>query len=170
MMLNDALIELMQKEHISKISVKALCEKADINRSTFYTHFSDPYDLLRYINKEVIKNIKNHLDEQHFDVKKPISIETLDKLLVYVKDNANLFKALLSDNCDPDIQREIMNELMVYQTFEGIDLRTKNYLAAYGLTGCISILQIWLKDGMPESTTRMAEIIIQVIDKGITRS
>jgi hypothetical protein len=121
------------------------------------------------MNKEVIKNIKNHLDKQHLDGKKPISIGTLDQLLIYVKENANLFKALLSDNCDPDIQREIMNELMVYQPFEDIDIRTKNYLAAYGLTGCISILQIWLKDGMPESTTRMAEIIIQVIDQGITR-
>lgn len=168
MMLNNALIELLQKEHISKISVKALCEMADVNRSTFYSHFSDQYDLLRYTNHEVIKNIKNHLDKQHLDRKKPISIETLDQLLVYVKENANLFKALLSDNCDPDIQKEIMNALMVYQTYEGIDTRTRNYLAAYGLTGCISVLQLWLRDGMPESTTRMAEIIIQAIDKGIT--
>lgn len=168
MMLNDALIELLQKEHISKISVKALCELADINRSTFYAHFSDQYDLLRYTNKEVIKKIKNHLDMQHLDNKKPISAETLDQLLIYVKENANLFKALLSDNCDPDIQREIMTELMVYHTYKDIDTRTRNYLAAYGLTGCISVLQVWLKDGMPESTSRMAEIILHAIDKGIT--
>jgi AcrR family transcriptional regulator len=167
-MLNSALIELMQKEHISKISVKALCEKADINRSTFYAHFSDQYALLEYTYKEVIKNIKNQLDKQHSYEKKPISIETLNQLLVYVKENANLFMALLSDNCDPNIQREIMNELIDYHPYNGPDKRIKDYLTAYGLTGCISILQIWLRDGMPESPAKMAEIILQAIDRGIT--
>ncbi|MDF2544150.1 MAG: TetR/AcrR family transcriptional regulator [Herbinix sp.] len=168
MMLNNALIELMQTEHISKISVKSLCEKADVNRSTFYAHFTDQYALLDYTYTEVIKNIKNHLDKQNLNEKKPITIETLNQLLVYVKENADLFKALLSDNCDPDIQRKIMNELIVYHPYVGIDKRTKDYLAAYGMTGCISILQIWLKDGMPESTDRMSEIIMHALDKGIT--
>ena len=40
------------KEHISKISVKSLCELADINRSTFFTrHFRDQYDLLHHIEQ-----------------------------------------------------------------------------------------------------------------------
>lgn len=168
MVLKEALIELMQKEHISKISVKSLCEAADINRSTFYTHFSDQYALLDFTYQEVIRNIKNHLEKQNLDKKYPITFQTLKQLLDYVKDNADLFKAILSDNCDPDIQRKIMKELMVYHPYEGIDQRTKDYLAAFGLTGCISMLQIWLKDGMPESTTRMAEIILHSIDKGIT--
>ncbi len=170
MMLKDALIELMQKEHISKISVKSLCEIADVNRSTFYAHFSDQYDLLEYTYQEVIKNIKNHLEKQQLYEKHPISFQTLNRLLDYVKENADLFKAILSDNCDPDIQRKIMNELMDYHPYAGTDKRTKDYLAAFGLTGCISILQIWLRDGMPESTTRMTELIMQALDKGITNS
>lgn len=168
MMLKAALIELMQKEHISKISVKSLCETADVNRSTFYAHFTDQYDLLDCTYQDVITNIKAHLEKQNVTEKYPISFETLKRLLDYVKENADLFKAILSDNCDPDIQRKIMKELMVYHPFEGIDQRTRDYLAAFGLTGCISMLQIWLRDGMPESTTRMSEIILKAIDKGIT--
>ena len=44
-MLKDALVRLIQHQHISAITVKELCELADINRSTFYAHFRDPYDL-----------------------------------------------------------------------------------------------------------------------------
>lgn len=168
MTLKDALIELMQKEHISKISVKSLCEIADVNRSTFYAHFSDQYDLLEYTYKEVTNNIKNHLEKHLLNDKNPISFQTLNHLLDYVKENAKLFSAILSDNCIPDIQRKIMIEMMDYQPYPSIDRRTRDYLAAFGITGCISILQIWLKDGMPESTTRMTEIIMQSIDKGIT--
>ena len=47
MVLQDSLIELMKEKPISKITIKELCEKADINRTTFYAHYTDQYDLLR---------------------------------------------------------------------------------------------------------------------------
>src|SRR5699024_5578943 len=37
--LKESLIELLKNKPIATISVKALCEKADINRSTFYAHY-----------------------------------------------------------------------------------------------------------------------------------
>lgn len=168
LILQGALIESMKKNHISKISVKMLCELADINRSTFYAHFQDQYDLLEYTCDEVIENIKKHMDKQHYTQVKPISFQTLNRILDYIKDNADLFNALLSDNCNLDIQRRIMNIFINYYPFRNIDDRTKEYLSAFGLAGCVSMLQIWLKDGMPESTARMAEIILQAIDNGIT--
>ena len=61
--LKNALITLMQEEHISKISVKSLCELADVNRSTFYAHFHDQYDLLHHMEQEVLQNITKHLEQ-----------------------------------------------------------------------------------------------------------
>lgn len=168
MILQNALIDSMQTKHISKISVKVLCEMADINRSTFYAHFKDSYDLLEYTCKESISKIKQYLDKQQPKDNKPISYHTLIRILDYAKENSKLFKALLSDNCDLDLQRNIINEFLVYPSNEALDDRTKKYLSSFGLAGCVSMLQIWLKDGMPESTTRMAEIILQAIDQGIT--
>lgn len=40
---------------IQKISVSLLCEKSDINRSTFYTYYSSPMDL-ESIEDEILKN------------------------------------------------------------------------------------------------------------------
>lgn len=168
LILQEALIESMQNNHISKISVKMLCEQADINRSTFYAHFQDQNDLLEYTCDEVINNIKKHLDKLHYNQVNPVSFQSLSRILDYIKSNADLFKALLSDHCNLDIQRKIMTVFMTYLPYQEIDLRTKEYLSAFGLAGCVSMLQIWLKDGMPESTARMAEIILQAIDNGIT--
>ena len=50
--IRDALFELMKEKDMSKITVKELCEKADVNRSTFYSYYSDIYDLHRKIIKE----------------------------------------------------------------------------------------------------------------------
>ena len=54
LILKDALIKAMLNTHISKISVKQLCEMADVNRSTFYAHFQDQYHLLESICQEAI--------------------------------------------------------------------------------------------------------------------
>ena len=168
-MLKGALVEAMQKEHISKISVKSLCELADINRSTFYAHFRDQYDLLHHIEQEVLDNITRQLERQDFDGKGPISFQVLNLILKYVRQNASLFKALLSDNCEPDIQREIMKlpDIISVQIYEGLDERAKDYHSVFGITGCVSILQKWLQDGMPESTGQISELILQVLYHGI---
>ena len=166
--LQNALIKCMLKEHISKISVKRICEIADINRSTFYSHFQNQYDLLEYTCNKVIENIKKYMDIEYPNEVRSISHSSLTRILDYVKDDADLFTALLSDNCDLDIQKKIMKEFMTYQLYSGLDLRTKEYFYAFGLAGCVSMLQKWLQDGMPETTSRMAEIILHAIDKGIT--
>ena len=44
--IKDTFIEMLEKKNIQKIYVRELCEKADINRSTFYKYYESQYDLL----------------------------------------------------------------------------------------------------------------------------
>ncbi|MDL2236913.1 TetR/AcrR family transcriptional regulator [Christensenellaceae bacterium OttesenSCG-928-K19] len=170
MMLKDALVELMQKEHISKISVKALCERADVNRSTFYAHFEDQYDLLHSIEQEAMDNITHYLSRQDYTDNIPVSFQVLNRILVYVKENAGLFRALLSDNGGSNIQKDILKvpEIFDFQIYNSQGERTKEYLAVFAITGCVSILQKWLEDGTPESTETISDLVLQVLYKGIT--
>jgi AcrR family transcriptional regulator len=62
MVLKDSLMELLREKHISGITVKEICELADINRSTFYSHYSDHYDLLNKIEEEIIEDMQEKLN------------------------------------------------------------------------------------------------------------
>ena len=42
----NGLIALMQEKSMKNISVRELAERIDINRSTFYLHYTDIYDLI----------------------------------------------------------------------------------------------------------------------------
>ena len=53
----DALEYLMKEKPFEEIKVSDICSKALINRSTFYAHYNDKYDLLA----EFINNLKNNL-------------------------------------------------------------------------------------------------------------
>lgn len=57
MVLRDGLLTLMKDKPIDKITVKEICEKADVNRSTFYVHFASPQDLLDSIKNEMYDEV-----------------------------------------------------------------------------------------------------------------
>lgn len=43
-----AMSKLLERRNFTQITVKDLCEEAQIGRSTFYSHFNDKYELLKY--------------------------------------------------------------------------------------------------------------------------
>ncbi len=165
-LLKEALVQLLKERHISKISVTTLCEIADVNRSTFYSHYTDQFDLLRQVENEVIDNLKNFL-EQYVDDRMPISEQQLKGILEYAKANADLFTVLLSENCDVAFQQDLMKlvELIPFQYMA--EDSVKEYLLTFAVTGCISILHKWLKEGTKESPEEMAKIVLQIIYRGL---
>jgi len=56
-LLYTTLMDLLKEKAFEEIKVSDICSKALINRSTFYAHYNDKYDLLA----EFINNLKNNL-------------------------------------------------------------------------------------------------------------
>lgn len=67
----NAFLELRSKKPIEKITVKELCEKALINKSTFYSHFMDIYALSEYLETQVANEIIASLDHPEYLFSKP---------------------------------------------------------------------------------------------------
>lgn len=55
--IESALLNLIEEKGFDGITVRDLCLLARINRSTFYTHYQDKYDLLNRITQEAIQKI-----------------------------------------------------------------------------------------------------------------
>lgn len=58
----DAFIGLREKKPLEKLTVKELCEAADINKSTFYVYYRDVYDLSDKIEDEIVTEVLKSLD------------------------------------------------------------------------------------------------------------
>lgn len=61
LLLKQSLISLLKEKNISQISVKELCASAGINRSTFYLHYANAYELLELVEQEIIDNTNEYL-------------------------------------------------------------------------------------------------------------
>ena len=53
---HEALLELLRKGDINRISIRELCSLAEINRTTFYNHYGSQYDVLNEMAEEYIRN------------------------------------------------------------------------------------------------------------------
>jgi AcrR family transcriptional regulator len=172
-LLKNSLVELMRRHPLSKISVKLLCETADINRSTFYAHYTDQYDLLRQLEQEVIVELEKHISKDDFSKHTSQTVEALNQIMIYIAKNADLFKILLSENGDSTFQRKIMllaqqKTITDLRNDQFMDPRTSEYLQCFVTTGALSILQKWLEDDMVESPESMSDLASKLLYKGLS--
>lgn len=165
-MIRDALACLLTERSFESISVKDLIEKADINRSTFYIHYRDKYDLLERSADEIIKRIEE-LGHKIVQVElnstniEEIALNNM-KLLEYVHKNSSLIKVLLGPKGDLSFQFKLRN--MIRESY-CVQLKNKTgvllveYISAYIASAHLGALQQWLENGMKESPKEMAMII-----------
>ncbi len=59
--ITTAFLQLALEKDMRKITVSDISERAMINRSTFYLHYSDARDVLDSIEKEISRTISEHL-------------------------------------------------------------------------------------------------------------
>lgn len=173
MLLRESLIRLMETYPISRISVKMLCEDADINRSTFYAHYIDQYDLLHKNEQEFLTEFRDYLRMQPTAEQSIWAEKIMQQLFEYVGNNASLFRVLLSENGDPEFQSSVMalaQEKIIssLRSDPDIDSRTSDYMQSFIIAGALKVLQKWIQDGAIESSQQMAKLVSNLLFQGIS--
>lgn len=89
--LKESLSELLKTKKVSEITVRKLCELADLNRSTFYAHYEDIYAIFDEYENDFISSLPVILDED-IDLKTAIR-----NLIAFSKENIHLVRAFTYD-------------------------------------------------------------------------
>lgn len=100
-LLQKALIELTIEKGFTDVTVRDITERAMVNRSTFYHHYVDKYDLLSQYIEEVIALIYDQEGNSHpmTDFDQPSA--GLVRILQHVQANADFYRVLLGKKGDP---------------------------------------------------------------------
>jgi AcrR family transcriptional regulator len=169
MVLRDSLTGLMKEKSILRISIKDICELADISRSTFYAHYKDQYDLLQQIQGETIANVEKLLEKYNDDASRNGIVRMLEELLYYIADNGESIQVLLSENGDINFQKKIFGftrQKQVLKYFSGkFNERTQEYASIFVVNGSIGLIQQWLKNNMDIPVSEMARLIVKMTQR-----
>ncbi|OIJ09372.1 TetR family transcriptional regulator [Anaerobacillus arseniciselenatis] len=170
--LKESFMKRMKEKPLSTITITEVCEAADINRSTFYSHYKDLYDLLYQIEDGIIEDMNQTLSAYNY-TKDDEAIQMTEKLLQYLAENRESCQILFSEHGDPNFQKKVMvlahthllNSLMADSN--NIPFYSE-YVSLYIANGSIHIVQHWLKNGVKESPKEMAELITKLANKGLS--
>ncbi len=172
MVIRNSLIKFMKEKPITKITVKELCDDADINRATFYAHYQDQYDLLRQVEEEIIDNIHQQLAGYDFQNSDLVQLEMIESILVYIENNAELFAILLNNsNGDMNFQQEVI-KIIGKQHFipiignDTFRIEDAEYIFHFLASGSVGIIQMWLAGNMKKSAKEIAQLILKAAANG----
>ncbi len=164
MLLKTSLIELMHEKPLNQITIKEICEQADLNRSTFYLHYTDQFVLLEDIENEVIKTTFDYLQNVGIDLDTLAYIETF---LDYVKNNSDIFEILLcqqeTTNFKESFITKILEQLKGQIPFN-CSIELEKYIYSFLLHGCISIIIDWITSKFDISSREVSLLIFQLCD------
>ena len=170
MVLKESLLKLLIDKPINKITIKEICELADVNRGTFYTHYNDQYDLLKQIQDEFATEVKELKEKK--ETKAMSSLEMITELVNYFAEQRSLCKILFNTTGNYELINKLMDN--AYGSF--IDewkqkcnnpSETKmEMLYTFISNGAAAIIQRWVLGDMKEKPQEVAKFILQVSNYG----
>ncbi len=155
MVIRNAFYSLIQEKALDQITVTEICSIAEINRSTFYKHYLDVYDLSDKIEGELIEKLVSEID--YADEVSHIKI--IHDVLEVISENRTFFsKTSFSSTSNSFTQK------LASACFDKLDIREDSLsfsIMSGGISGAISY---WLASGMKESVDQMTQILIQYVE------
>jgi AcrR family transcriptional regulator len=158
--LTSGLIELLKSKNINQISVRELSELADINRATFYLHYKTVNDLLFDLENEVFDEIvssyKDHDILNQYDF-----LLNLYRCIIQYNE---LLAVLLNSNTGSTLWDKLSNSIKDHYSLlwsshlKYLNPKELEYCSAFIIDGYISMIKVWLLNGMKESPEEMVEL------------
>ena len=95
----NSLLNLMKIKNFEKIKISDICEESLVNRSTFYAHYDDKYELLIDLFEErKLSLLKVFEDNENKAFSKEYLMELLSILIDHIEENKEIYSAILANN------------------------------------------------------------------------
>lgn len=151
-------MEQLKTQELSQIKVTAICEKAGINRGTFYSNYLDVYDLAEKMHMRLKKEV-NALFETECKVQ-DINADFLkffQRIFEHIKENQTLYSFYFKLGYD-DIE-----DLKLYDVYQSDDTPSERHLSyhiSFFKGGFNTIIKKWLRGGCKETPQEMRDILL----------
>jgi Transcriptional regulator len=161
----NAFCELYTQKPIEKISIQEIANKSGYNRSTFYQYFSDIYELLLYVENDVLNYMKEALK-----IEKSKSYSTVQNVLFMFEEKGIYLRALLGDYGNVQFLDHLKNEIpldMLEKNLPKDDPKTP-YLIEFHISMSLSLFRLWQHRQRDLSIDQLFDLIDSLYRKGLS--
>jgi len=174
--IKKAFIKLMKTKGFEHLSISDITSIAEINRSTFYAHYEDKYDLEKHFEDSILEELKEKLKNnlnttmQYQDITQGVEPYTvLTTIMEYVASEFELVKVLMDSNGTSFETR--VKKILRYVIDQGLYLKKGNdkmaqqipndYAYEIIVAGLMDTIKYWLSKDKPEDVDTIVDIIMK---------
>lgn len=143
-LLSNTLLDMMEEESIEKISVIELCNRAMVNRATFYAHFEDKYHLLTFALEELKDELYAKFTKE---AKLTTPTDTINSLMVmaidFFFDKHNHIANIIRNNRNGKVVSTIEESIA-----HSIKYQLSKYKDSYDIKLPLQVISCFLAGGM----------------------
>ncbi|VXB28164.1 conserved hypothetical protein [Bacillus sp. 349Y] len=179
-LIRDALLDLIPQKGLTKITVKDLTERADINRGTFYLHYKDVADLTDQLKEEIFADIPlltSKIDPTDIKLaaKNNEPYESIQRLLEYLLSHSDFLRVMLLPQGDPQLTVQLKssmkeNMLKKFDQYLGPESPSPavpaDYFMAYITSANIGLLTHWMMSGNDLPVEDIALMMTKIMSQG----
>lgn len=176
--IKEAFIYLIHTKGFERLTISDITKYAHINRSTFYAHYQDKFDLIQFFEQESIQALQGIITNRlaaamvspENGPETMVTYDAIRKMLHYIGDNFDLLRALIGPGGDPhfvDEMKKILRSIIdadLYQVKGNTKMTTvipDNYAHEIVVGDIANIVTFWLSQDNPESPDEVADIIMK---------
>lgn len=165
--IQEAMLTLLDEKEFERITVQDVCTLAEINRSTFYRHYVDIYDLMGKLEKQIQSGIVQQWAAEKGS-EEPVTQAALQRLLTYILAHRTFYRAYLreypSRNHREEMQRIFDGYLQpLFENYGVVSRNRMQYYYRFAAAGFLSVIAQWLNQEMPESPEEIARILYAML-------
>lgn len=176
--MDDAFLELLEQKDFAYISVKEICTRAGVNRSTFYLHYETIGDLLRECMERSQQQFVGYFAENEGALLEKIRSGSLEELMLitpeylepylrYIRENKRIFQAYYRNpalmGADVQYQRLYQSILAPILTRFRVPEEKRRYMMDFYMQGIMAIIQRWLAEDCQLPIQELCGIIVECV-------
>jgi len=179
-LLRSTLLGLLKEKRYEDISVQDIIERADVARSTFYTHYVDKDDLLTGQHGVFAENLGEHIQahplSEDASASPPGTMFSVRTWFYHVQAQGPILKLIAKDSAldlamktlQRIVQRSVEENLQAHlQTEKDIDIPA-SVLVDYVTGSLMTLIQWWFKQGMTHTPEQMDALFQQLVVPGVS--
>ncbi|MCR5461390.1 MAG: TetR/AcrR family transcriptional regulator [Acetatifactor sp.] len=164
-MLKDALTDMLRKTDIYHVSIRELCQKADVNRTTFYKYYGSQFDLLSDMEKDLLDFLSKTITEHAANTEKIVQTAC-----EYLQEHLEFVRLIINNNVDPMFPQklfslDVMRKATLHKFSGSLDEDTLEYLFNYITYGAYRIICMWLNKEQRESPEQISVLLSRFIQQ-----
>lgn len=166
-LLQQGLIRLMREKDIKDISVRELSDLADINRGTFYLHYSDVYDMLAQLEDDLFQEFHSILDRTLNPESGVLSHgTTIREIFSFLERHRELAQVMMGGHGDLAFVNRMKNLVKsriycILYSKQAAD--SYPYIESFMVSGYIGVIEAWLNSPAPPTPEEMESICSRMV-------